>query len=150
MEVGLSRPMQGVGRIGSISPSMRGAGEVLGREHLSWPSLFCLCLDEGNGLYYLGIRVFAVLQLGGYRFLSVCGGGFESAFPCCAKMFNSQKFSYVGACHGMHSSSLNLTSVFSSPELAPLFPFLIFFGGPFVFHSPGKKDIFCWGPIFPA
>ena len=38
----------------------------------------------------------------------------------------------------------------TSPELAPLFAFLLFWG-PFVFHSPCKKGlIFCWGPIFPA
>ena len=37
------------------------------------------------------------------------------------------------------------------PEFAPLFAFSIFFGVPFVFHEPGKKDIFfCWGPSFPA
>ena len=33
---------------------------------------------------------------------------------------------------------------FVSKELAPLFPFC-FFGGPVVFHYPGKKDIFLLG-----
>ena len=44
-------------------------------------------------------------------------------------------------------SAFHFWAVFSSPEFAPPFPFLPFWGPPFVFHQPGKKDIFfCWGP----